>query len=189
MSSSSSRFCSFDDPGESTVVLNSRQQGAKEFPLEPHDLILRMEVHFTSKDCTHMKRLLMKSWKRDLPMLHSHEIFVCFTLLPYMMCKVLGMLGTVARSAEAQNTRGCMRRRELTATIGGGLVGRRVRHWHGHINKGMEPVKEEVFFDLENGNQELKSDVKDLYINLGQAWKRGGRAEERGGLWLLPGKR
>lgn len=29
--------------------------------------------------------------------------------------------------AEAQNTRGCMRRRELTATIGGGLVGRRVR--------------------------------------------------------------
>ncbi|XBI52968.1 hypothetical protein VPH35_035265 [Triticum aestivum] len=27
---------------------------------------------------------------------------------------------------------------------------------------------EPVFFDLENGNQELKSDVKDLYINLGQ---------------------
>ncbi|EMS61933.1 hypothetical protein TRIUR3_31361 [Triticum urartu] len=195
-SSSSSRFCSFDDPGESTVVLNSRQQGAKEFPLEPHDLILRMEVHFTSKDSTHMKRSLMKSWKRDLPMLHSHEIFVCFTLLPYMIYKVLGMLSTVARSAEAQNTRGCMRRRELTATIGGGLVGRIAiaelpasLDWHGHINKGMEPVKEEVFFDLENGNQELKSDVKDLYINLGQAWKRGGRSEERGGLWLLPGKR
>lgn len=53
-----------------------------------------------------MKRLLMKSWKRDFPMLHSHEIFVCFTLLPYMIYKVLGMLGTVARSAEAQNTRG-----------------------------------------------------------------------------------
>ncbi|VAI83100.1 unnamed protein product [Triticum turgidum subsp. durum] len=36
---------------------------------------------------------------------------------------------------------------------------------------------ESVFFDLENGNQELRSDVKDLYINLGQVttclkWKR-----------------
>ena len=99
----------------------------------------RMEVHFTSKDCTHMKRLLMKSWKRDFPMLHSHEIFVCFTLLPYMIYKVLGMLGTVARRYEMvwsvkhgllkhKIQGGCMRRRELTATIGGGLVGRRVRH-------------------------------------------------------------
>ena len=33
-----------EDPGESTVVLNSRQQGAKEFPLEPHDLILRFVI-------------------------------------------------------------------------------------------------------------------------------------------------
>ena len=47
-----------------------------------------------------MKQLLMKSWKRDLPMLHSHEIFVSFTLLPYMIYKVLGMLGTVARRYE-----------------------------------------------------------------------------------------
>ncbi|KAG8085231.1 hypothetical protein GUJ93_ZPchr0010g8573 [Zizania palustris] len=37
-------------------------------------------------------------------------------------------------------------------------------------NKGVEPTEFEdivaqAFFDLENGNQELKSDLKDLYIN------------------------
>ncbi|KAG6503158.1 hypothetical protein ZIOFF_035469 [Zingiber officinale] len=36
--------------------------------------------------------------------------------------------------------------------------------------KGLEPTEFEdtvaqAFFDLENGNQELKSDLKDIYIN------------------------
>ncbi|CAD6221243.1 unnamed protein product [Miscanthus lutarioriparius] len=33
--------------------------------------------------------------------------------------------------------------------------------------KGLEPseFEDSAFFDLENGNQEFKSDVKDLYIN------------------------
>nr|BAJ88318.1 predicted protein [Hordeum vulgare subsp. vulgare] len=35
--------CSFDDPNESAVVLNSRQEGVEEFPLEPDDLILRSQ--------------------------------------------------------------------------------------------------------------------------------------------------
>ncbi|KAG6506555.1 hypothetical protein ZIOFF_031879 [Zingiber officinale] len=63
------------------------------------------------------------------------------------------------------------------------------RHWHGLMprgsttslsnkepkcllqkEKGLEPTEFEdtvaqAFFDLENGNQELKSDLKDLYIN------------------------
>ncbi|XP_042387452.1 40S ribosomal protein S7-like, partial [Zingiber officinale] len=39
-----------------------------------------------------------------------------------------------------------------------------------HKEKGLEPTEFEdtvaqAFFDLENGNQELKSDLKDLYIN------------------------
>ncbi|EMS62579.1 hypothetical protein TRIUR3_28833 [Triticum urartu] len=40
-SSSSSRFCNFDDPDESAIMLNSYQKGVEEFPLEHHDLILR----------------------------------------------------------------------------------------------------------------------------------------------------
>uniref|UniRef100_A0A0A9GXX7 40S ribosomal protein S7 n=1 Tax=Arundo donax TaxID=35708 RepID=A0A0A9GXX7_ARUDO len=41
-------------------------------------------------------------------------------------------------------------------------------------DKGVEPTEFEdtvtqAFFDLENGNQELKSDLKDLYIN-GAVW-------------------
>ncbi|EMS60854.1 hypothetical protein TRIUR3_29662 [Triticum urartu] len=54
------------------------------------------------------------------------------------------------------------RRRLGAATAPHAMVGR-----GPDLDRNVLPF-EPVFFDLENGNQELKSDVKDLYINLGQ---------------------